>query len=760
MANILEARVKQKKDTLANWEANPMILLDGEQAFVVSDSGQPVNFKIGDGTKRFSELPYWIQYDQAAFVPVSGLELPTPTQPVGYSILGGGEYTHSSGGFTVPTGHWGVANWDGSAWSFSDMGELPEYEATGSIAVGQQKAPSGDTAYNDLFNVGQVNLKSILINKGKLYPFKNYYGYSSAALQRFLKAILDVTLYANNTDDYNYVVSQISVSDASSGNRIDVTRKLKGGGSTVTYSFRTIGSSAHNSTENDKELGKLNSGNTELITLAPDDDSFKLELIVDTSEFASPEQINLYQSPQWDDFVFEDSVYRKYEVSDLNSKIGDIEERMPVKFSDTGVTLDLADQGILKSDGSYFSSSSSRSSSIIDIPEYDLYVSGRMAGNSATLVAFYDSEDNFVGVQFESNGTAFNVERELIVPVEGATRVAFNSYNSGVFLLETVSPDDVASKGQIDEVNGEIGGINSSITGLDIRVTDLEQSQNSKITKALNWERAIEDRKSKLNGEYLEKVLTNPNYEAPWYGIEFNEGNSNPNTVTRRGSSLLHQIDGGLPIQSEIRRCVVKNGVVQYYLNPDDSNFKEDGVTPAILDGTDGDVMVEIPEFFYKTNDLYAGGLTKRISICKDGIIGWNYSPKHYVAAYQSTVDRVDNKLASVCSVVYNKSTEDLYILNDNNYTESDNTGFSLGSHDVYEIGSYAPNAARYRGNVNDASLDGETNPASQNYSRNNLGRPVANINRKTARQYAENGNALIQQYDGWKSLYYLIMVE
>lgn len=126
MGNIIEARVKQKKDTLANWEANPIILLDGEQAFVVNDSGQPVNFKIGDGTKRFSELPFWIQYDQASFVPVSGFELPTPSQSVAYSFLGEGTYTHVSGDVVVPDGHWGVANWDGSAWGFSDMGELPQ----------------------------------------------------------------------------------------------------------------------------------------------------------------------------------------------------------------------------------------------------------------------------------------------------------------------------------------------------------------------------------------------------------------------------------------------------------------------------------------------------------------------------------------------------------------------------------------------------------------------------------------------------------
>lgn len=59
---IINARVKQKVDTEENWLLNPLILLEGEQGFVVDEAGEPVNFKIGDGTKTFAELPYWIAY--------------------------------------------------------------------------------------------------------------------------------------------------------------------------------------------------------------------------------------------------------------------------------------------------------------------------------------------------------------------------------------------------------------------------------------------------------------------------------------------------------------------------------------------------------------------------------------------------------------------------------------------------------------------------------------------------------------------------
>lgn len=53
-------------------------------------------------------------------------------------------------------------------------------------------------------------------------------------------------------------------------------------------------------------------------------------------------------------------------------------------------------------------------------------------------------------------------------------------------------------------------------------------------------------------------------------------------------------------IQKNMKRCVLNaDGTVNYYLDPYDSTLKEDGTT-AVLNGTDGNVMVEIPLFWYK----------------------------------------------------------------------------------------------------------------------------------------------------------------
>ena len=49
-----------------------------------------------------------------------------------------------------------------------------------------------------------------------------------------------------------------------------------------------------------------------------------------------------------------------------------------------------------------------------------------------------------------------------------------------------------------------------------------------------------------------------------------------------------------------MKRCVLNaNGTVNYYLNPDDSTKKLDGTT-ANIDGADGNVMVEIPKFYFR----------------------------------------------------------------------------------------------------------------------------------------------------------------
>lgn len=105
-----------------------------------------------------------------------------------------------------------------------------------------------------------------------------------------------------------------------------------------------------------------------------------------------------------------------------------------------------------------------------------------------------------------------------------------------------------------------------------------------------------------------------------------------------------------MPLFRRIKPCVFKDGEVVYYLNKNDYNYREDGVTAADLTGNDGDVMVELPGCAYKitqddtyltvsvTNDIETA-LTKgytanaftyeSVSDC-----GW-----YYIGAYEGSLD-------------------------------------------------------------------------------------------------------------------------
>lgn len=143
------------------------------------------------------------------------------------------------------------------------------------------------------------------------------------------------------------------------------------------------------------------------------------------------------------------------------------------------------------------------------------------------------------------------------------------------------------------------------------------------------------------DGSWRKDVLSYNNDQV--YGVRHFYENASPD-LTRIGSADLHI---NLPVQSLMRRCVVDDlGVVKYYLKDDDSTKKEDG-TSATLDGTDGQVMVEIPKHYRKCTINTAGPyMDVQISLYPfDGAIE---VPRYLVGAYEATLDRANNKLSSV----------------------------------------------------------------------------------------------------------------
>jgi len=204
---------------------------------------------------------------------------------------------------------------------------------------------------------------------------------------------------------------------------------------------------------------------------------------------------------------------------------------------------------------------------------------------------------------------------------------------------------------------------------------------------------------------------TNPTFSYDcFYGVEFDTTVASYNG-TRVGRADLH---ANVPIQSKMRRCVLKDdGTVAYYLHANDSTKRDTGAA-AVLDGTDGQVMVEIPAHYRR---FETEGTKIRCLLSEYPLPGFTLVPKMYVSAYEATVDRTSNKLASVVNTT-----------------------------------------AQYRGGGNNASRDAGENT--------DLGKPATAISLTNYRTYARNrgneGEAFwnCYTYEAHKALTWLFAVE
>lgn len=90
------------------------------------------------------------------------------------------------------------------------------------------------------------------------------------------------------------------------------------------------------------------------------------------------------------------------------------------------------------------------------------------------------------------------------------------------------------------------------------------------------------------------------------FGVSIDLTNSNPLTAVTYTDSAVGITPGSawntMPIFKDIKPCMLKNGVVQYYLNPLNLAQKADGTAADITSGNDGDVMIEIPKTGFRIN--------------------------------------------------------------------------------------------------------------------------------------------------------------
>jgi len=95
-----------------------------------------------------------------------------------------------------------------------------------------------------------------------------------------------------------------------------------------------------------------------------------------------------------------------------------------------------------------------------------------------------------------------------------------------------------------------------------------------------------------------------------------------------------------------MKGCLLNDdGTVNYYLDPDDWSKKADG-SASNLDGTDGQVMVEVPDYYRKVENPSADVYQHKISLYP--ISGFTKVNKFYVGAYRAALNRSTLALASV----------------------------------------------------------------------------------------------------------------
>lgn len=133
----------------------------------------------------------------------------------------------------------------------------------------------------------------------------------------------------------------------------------------------------------------------------------------------------------------------------------------------------------------------------------------------------------------------------------------------------------------------------------------------------------------------LNLSITSPEVYA--YGIEFDVTVSST-AATRIGNMSMHRT---LPVQTLMKGCLLDDdGNVVDYLDPQDW-------TKATRDGSRGQVMVELPEYYEK---FETDGNKRRAWMSLEPLAGFRKVPKRYVSAYQAYAK--DNKLCSIASVL------------------------------------------------------------------------------------------------------------
>ena len=277
--------------------------------------------------------------------------------------------------------------------------------------------------------------------------------------------------------------------------------------------------------------------------------------------------------------------------------------------------------------------------------------------------------------------------------VDGSYNQVYAADGSLADLTQYAKKSEITAGGNVDDV--QVNGVSIIENKVaNIKPATKESLGAVKVGDGLN----ITDGTISVDPEYLVDMMS--------YGVEWDTTVADP-ACTRIGNPLYHK---QLPIQSQYKGCLVKNGKINYYLDTNDWSMKADG-TPSILDGTDGDVMIHIPKFYGKSG---SNGNKRWVRIATTKIdSSWVEIPEMFVSAYRITT-----------------------------YTDADKT----------KVASVVNTTANYRGGANRSANDQYLDT---DKFRTDLGKPRTNISRTAMRVNANNSGQELLCYEYYKWVFY-----
>ncbi|MCM1216780.1 MAG: carboxypeptidase-like regulatory domain-containing protein [Lachnospiraceae bacterium] len=181
------------------------------------------------------------------------------------------------------------------------------------------------------------------------------------------------------------------------------------------------------------------------------------------------------------------------------------------------------------------------------------------------------------------------------------------------------------------------------------------------------------------------------------YGVRITKSNSspthvtytddaaglNPSTMSSTGVLTDNGWNARLKELFGLRPCVLKNGVVQYYLNETNFNKKADG-SASVLTGADGDVMIEFTRngwvsitndssyVYVRISNTQVDSTYQQLAFSYKGTV----RNKFYIGVYLADLDSNKLRSRSGVSPLTNKSITDFI-----GYAHAAGTGYELVNH-------------------------------------------------------------------------------